>query len=56
MPVKKEKKRRRTRCESCRELKHGVEKMEDPYTKELEGRSVVLRMCPECYENSLMDI
>jgi len=44
-------------CEKCGDVKSfPIQKVEDPYSKEMHGSSCMMRLCGWCYEASCGDI
>lgn len=47
---------RRKRCEECGKLKSDVERVEDPFTKEITGETVMRNLCVDCVVRRTEDI
>lgn len=48
----KKKLKRRRRCHECRQLKHDVRTVEDPFMKDVWNKVVVKPMCAGCRQES----
>lgn len=57
-PLNTTKKTRRKRCDHCGQLKpkEDVTYTINPYTEDIEGKTVWEKLCTDCYQNLLDDI
>ena len=56
MTTKKQKRKRRLRCDRCHQLKDDVSWCNDPYTEDIHGKKIKVRLCEDCYQESCNDI